>query len=87
MFKKIGYPLFIYLVLYWVMMIFLIVFLLSLGIAFIFYLGNDSGFYFDFFKEATYSLSKAVPGGSILGSGLWIKVWLQERKDKKSLSK
>jgi hypothetical protein len=83
-FKKVGIPLFIFLILYWMLAIFLIVFLLSLGVAFIFYLKNGSEFYFDFFKESTYSLSKAIPGGSILGSGIWIKAKLQERKDKKT---
>lgn len=59
-------------------------FLLSLGVAFVFYLKNGNGFYFDFFKESIYSLSKAIPGGSILGSGLWIKARLQARKDNKT---
>lgn len=81
-FKKVRWPLFIFLVLYWVIAIFLIIFLLSLGIALIFYLKNGGDFYFDFFKESAYSLSKAVPGGSVLGSGLWIKAWLQQRKEK-----
>ncbi len=86
-FKKVGWKLFIFLVLYWIVAIFFIVFLLSLGIAFIFYVKDSSGFYFNFIKESIYSLSKAVPGGSILGSGIWIKSWLQEKKDKKSFSK
>lgn len=76
-FNKIGFPLLIFLILYWMVAIFLIVFLLSLGVAFIFYLKNGNEFYFDFFEESTYSLSKAIPGGSILGAGIWIKVWLQ----------
>ncbi|WP_071889331.1 hypothetical protein [Serratia rubidaea] len=82
-FKGVGFSLFIFLILYWVVAIFLIVFLLSLGIEFIFYLKNDNEFNFDFFKESTYALSKAIPGGSILGVGIWIKAWFQERKDKK----
>ncbi|WP_455813864.1 hypothetical protein [Pseudomonas graminis] len=83
-FKKVGFPLFIFLILYWMVAIFLIIFLLSLGIAFVFYLKNGNEFYFDFFKESTYSLSKAIPGGSILGVGIWIKARLQERKDSKT---
>lgn len=82
-FKKVGLPLFIFLIIYWVVAIFIIVFLLSLGIALIFHWKNGSELYFDFFKESTYSLSKAIPGGSILGSGLWIKARLQERKRKR----
>lgn len=56
-------------------------FLLSFGIALIFHLKNGNEFYFDFFKESTYSLSKAIPGGGILEGGIWIKAKLQERKD------
>jgi len=82
-FKRVGWKLFFFLVAYWVIAIFLIVFLLSLSIAFIFFLKNGNGFYFDFFKESIYSLSKAVPGGIILGSGLWVKAWLQQRKEKR----
>nr|WP_024964877.1 hypothetical protein [Pantoea sp. IMH] len=80
-FKKVGFPLFIFLIVYWMVAIFLIVFLLSFGIALIFHLKNGNEFYFDFFKESTYSLSKAIPGGGILGGGIWIKAKLQERKD------
>lgn len=83
-FKKIGIPLFIFLILYWMVAIFLIIFLLSLSIALIFYLKNGNEFYFDFLQESIYALRKAIPGGIILGSGLWIKARLQERKDKKS---
>ncbi|MFU9138220.1 hypothetical protein [Erwinia tasmaniensis] len=83
-FKKIGLPLFIFLILYWMAAIFLIIFLLSLSIAFIFYFKNGNEFYFDFLQESIYALRKAIPGGIILGSGLWIKARLQERKDKKS---
>ncbi|WP_143806255.1 hypothetical protein [Pantoea latae] len=84
--KKVGLPLWAFLVLYWIIAIFLILFLLSLSIAFIFFLKNGNGFYFDFLKESSYSLSKAVPGGSILGSGLWVKAWLQQRKEKREPS-
>lgn len=83
-FKKIGIPLFIFLILYWMVAIFLIIFLLNLSIALIFYLKNGNEFYFDFLQESIYALRKAIPGGIILGSGLWIKARLQERKDKKS---
>ena len=83
-FKKIDIPLFIFLIIYWVAAIFLIIFLLSLSIALIFYLKNGNEFYFDFLQESIYALRKAIPGGIILGSGLWIKARLQERKDKKS---
>ncbi|MFP1741049.1 hypothetical protein [Lonsdalea quercina] len=83
-FKKIGMPLFIFLILYWVVAIFLIIFLLSLSIALIFYLKNGNEFYFNFLQESIYALRKAIPGGIILASGLWIKARLQERKDKKS---
>lgn len=82
-FKKVGFPLLVFLVLYWMAAIFLIVFLLSLGIALIFYFKNGNDFHFDFFKESIYSLSKAIPGGGILGFGIWIKAKLQDRKDKK----
>lgn len=85
-FNKVGFPFFIFLIFYWTVAIFLIVFLLNLGIAFVFYLKNGNELYFDFFKESTYSLSKAIPGGSILGVGIWIKAWLQARKDKKDLT-
>lgn len=57
-------------------------FFIKLGNCIDFYLKNGGDFYFDFFKESAYSLSKAVPGGSVLGSGLWIKAWLQQRKEK-----
>lgn len=79
-FQKVGFPLFIFLVLYWMVAIFVITFLLSLGIAYIFYLKDGNEFYFDFFKKSIYCLNKAIPGGSILGGGIWIKAKLQERK-------
>ena len=81
LFKKAGLPLLIFLVIYWMIVIFLIVLLSSFCIAFIFYLKNSNDFYFDFFNESIYSLSKAVPGGSVLGVGIWIKARLQARKD------
>lgn len=83
-FKKIGITLFIFLILYWMSAIFLIIFLLSLSISLIFYLKTGNDFYFNFLQESIYALRKSIPGGIILGSGLWIKVRLQERKDKKS---
>ncbi|MTD28996.1 hypothetical protein [Erwinia sorbitola] len=82
-FKKIGLPLFVFLSFYWMVTIFLVIFLLSLSIALIFYLKNGDDLYFDFLQESIYALRKALPGGIILGSGLWIKSWLQARKDKK----
>ena len=85
-FKKVGFPLFVFLVLYWIVAIFVIIFLLSLGIAFIFYLKDGNEFYFDFFKKSAYCLNKAIPGGSILGCGIWIKAKLQERENIKKIS-
>lgn len=83
-FKKIGILLFIFIIIYWVVAIFLIIFLSSLSIALIFHLKNGNEFYFDLLQESIYTLRKAIPSGVILGTGLWIKAWLQERKDKKS---
>lgn len=85
-FKKVGFPMLIFLIFYWVTAIFLIIFLLSLSIALIFSLKNDNDFYFNLLKESVYALRKAIPGGIILGVGLWIKAWLQARKDKKELT-
>lgn len=81
-FNSVGLSLLVFLLFYWVVAILLIVFLFTLGIAIFFYLRVGNEFYFDFFKELKYSLRKAVPGGSILGIGIWIKAWLEERENK-----
>ena len=86
-FKKINLPVFIFLIIYWVAAIFFIIFLLSLSVALIFYLRNGNEFYFHFLQESVYALRRAIPGGLILGSGLWLKSWLLERKNKKFTNK
>lgn len=83
-FRKVGVGLFIFLIFYWVLVIFLVVFLVSLGIAFLFYFKNENTLYFDWIKESIYALKKAVLGGSVLGIGIWAKARLLARKKKKS---
>ena len=85
-FRKVGMGLFIFLIIYWIFVIFLAVFLISLGIALLFYFKNDNTLYFDWIKESIYAIKKAVIGGSVLGIGIWVKARLQARKDKKELT-
>lgn len=82
-FKKVGMGLFIFLIIYWVFVIFLAVFLISLGIALLFYFKNDNTLYFDWITESIYAIKKAVIGGSVLGIGIWVNARLQSRKNKK----
>lgn len=79
-FKKVGFSLLIFLVVYWIMAIFFIILLVGLGVALLFYLKSGNAFYFDWIKESVYSMRKAVPGGGVLGAGIWIKSKLQEKK-------
>jgi len=79
--KKVGLQLLFFLVFYWIAAIFIIIFVIGIGVAFIFYLKTDNSFYFDWINESIYALNRAVPGGGVLGIGIWIKARLQEKKD------
>lgn len=43
--------------------------------------------FFDWGKDIFYSLKVGASAGTLAGIGIWIKAKLQERKDKKTLSK
>lgn len=82
-FKRVGIPLLLYLIIYWVISICLIVFFVSFSIAVLFYFKVDS-FNFNWVSEFSYALNKSMPSGTVLGIGIWIKAKLSERKDKKT---
>ncbi len=79
-FQKIGFSLLVFLVAYWIMAIFIIILLIGLGVALIFYLKSNNSFYFDWIEESIYAIKKSVPGGGILGVGIWIKAKLEDKK-------
>ena len=43
--------------------------------------------FFGWEKDIFYSLKVGASAGTLAGIGIWIKAWLQERKDKKNVSK
>ncbi|WP_202303618.1 hypothetical protein [Dryocola clanedunensis] len=84
--NKTGFYYFLFLCIYWPFVIFITVFLVSLGIAIIFYL-QDGKFFFSWKKEAFYSVKYGLSGGLPLGAGIWFMSWMKARKDKQSLPK
>lgn len=84
--NKTGFIYLFILCIYWLFVIFLTVFLVSLGIAMIFYL-QDGNFYFSWEKEVFYSLRYGLSGGLPLGIGIWFMSWIKARKEKYSSPK
>lgn len=85
-FKKVSLFLLAFLVVYWIIAIFLIILFIGLSVSLIFYLKNGNVFHFDWIKESVYAIEKAVPGGGVLGAGIWIKAKIEENKRKKNAS-
>jgi uncharacterized membrane protein (UPF0182 family) len=79
-FKKIGFPLLCFLIVYWVVAIFFIIISIAFGVALFFYLKSVNNFYFNWKKESLYAIRKAVTGGEILGAEIWFKAKLKEKK-------
>ncbi|AVU35642.1 MULTISPECIES: hypothetical protein [Serratia] len=64
---------------YWFLVIFLTVFLVSLSIAIVFYF-QDGRFYFRWEGEVLNSLRYGLSGGLPLGIGIWFMAWMKARK-------
>lgn len=79
--NKSGFYYFLFLCIYWPFVIFITVFLVSLGIAIIFYL-QDGKFFFSWEKEAFDSVKYGLSGGLPLGVGVWFLSWMKVRKEK-----
>lgn len=85
-FKKVGFLWLCFLILYCSFLLSNVLFICQLSVSTVFYM-IDGSFLFSW-KNALYlALKKGCIAGSLLGAGLWIKAWLQERKNKKNLSK
>ncbi|KNC92567.1 hypothetical protein [Trabulsiella odontotermitis] len=81
--NKTAFPYLIFVCFYWFLVIFITVFLISLGVAIIFYL-QDGSFLFSWWEELYYSLGYGLSAGIPLGVGCWFLSWMKERQKKQS---
>ena len=77
--NKVGFTYLFFQCFYWFFIIFMTVFLVSLGIAIIFYF-QDERFYFDWRKEVFYAFKYGLSGGIPLGIGIWFMSCMKARK-------
>lgn len=77
LFRKVGIPWLLFLVVYCTILISVVLFVCQLGVSAVFYF-NDGAFLFSWVEALYIALKKGSVAGIVLGAGIWLKNKLYE---------